>query len=254
MEQRIGSKSQPLDAAAVNPAYIPGLTSPVPAEPADAVVETEEATAEETVSDEAVSDEAASDDAVSDEAASDEVPAAEIPGEADSVEEAESAEESGPAPDGPVFETSDRRASIRADHTGVRLRLDDQEAEFRWDEIGAVETESPRFGKRFTITVHTPERRWYPIEIEANARARFKEWEEQLDAVLDAYFEDGEDDTEAVADTEVETVTEVEAEAESESESKSEAEVEDESAAEVKAGAKSLDKGDSADEDKAGKP
>ncbi|MET8859768.1 hypothetical protein [Streptomyces sp. NPDC004579] len=245
MEQRIGSKSQPLDAAAVNPAYIPGLTSPVPAEPTDAVVETEEATAEETVSDEAVSD-----DAVSGEAASDEVPAAEIPEEADSVEEAESGEESGPAPDGPVFEASDRRASIRADHTGVRLRLDDQEAEFRWDEIGAVETESPRFGKRFTITVHTPERRWYPIEIEANARARFKEWEEQLDAVLDAYFEDGEDDTEAVADTEAEAVTEVEVE----SESKSEAEVEDESAAEVKAEAKSLDKGDSAGEDKAGKP
>ncbi|MFJ7964862.1 hypothetical protein [Streptomyces sp. NPDC096324] len=240
MEQRIGSKSQPLDAAAVNPAYIPGLTSPVPAEPTDAVVETEEATAEETVSDEAVSDEAVSDDAVSGEAASDEVPAAEIPEEADSVEEAESGEESGPAPDGPVFEASDRRASIRADHTGVRLRLDDQEAEFRWDEIGAVETESPRFGKRFTITVHTPERRWYPIEIEANARARFKEWEEQLDAVLDAYFEDGEDDTEV--------------EAAAEPESKSEAEVEDESAAEVKAEAKSLDKGDSADEDKAGKP
>ncbi|MFD5762054.1 hypothetical protein ACFWIZ_44660, partial [Streptomyces sp. NPDC127044] len=39
MEQRIGSKSQPLDAAAVNPAYIPGLTSPAKAEPKDAAVE-----------------------------------------------------------------------------------------------------------------------------------------------------------------------------------------------------------------------
>ncbi|MGW3913635.1 hypothetical protein ACWEBX_19260 [Streptomyces sp. NPDC005070] len=225
MEQRIGSKSQPLDAAAVNPAYIPGLTSPVPAEPTDAVVETEEAeeaAAEEHVSDEAVSDEAVSDEAVSDDAVSDEAPAAEIPEEAESVEEAESAEESGPAPDGPVFEASDRRASIRADHSGVRLCLDDQEAEFRWDEIGAVETESPRFGKRFTITVHTPERRWYPIEIEANARARFKEWEEQLDAVLDAYFEDGEDDPEAVADPEVEAQTEVEVETAAEVESESE--------------------------------
>lgn len=45
--------------------------------------------------------------------------------------------------------------------------------------------------------MHTPDRRWYPIEIEATARARFKEWDEQLDAVLDAYFEDGEEDTEA---------------------------------------------------------
>ena len=28
------------------------------------------------------------------------------------------------------------------------------------------------------------------IEIEAAARSRFKEWEEQLDAVLDAYFDE----------------------------------------------------------------
>ncbi|MFJ6834631.1 hypothetical protein [Streptomyces sp. NPDC091209] len=197
MEQRIGSKSQPLDAAAVNPAYIPGLTSPVPAEPKDAVVETEEAAAEGTVSEETVSDDAASDEAPAAETPKESVPEEETDSEDEtgSGTETESgtAPETGPAPDGPVFEASDRRASITADHSGVRLRLDDQEAEFRWDEIGAVETESPRFGKRFTITVHTPERRWYPIEIEANARARFKEWEEQLDAVLDAYFEDGED-------------------------------------------------------------
>lgn len=47
--------------------------------------------------------------------------------------------------------------------------------------------------------MHTPDRRWYPIEIEATARARFKEWEEQLDAVLDAYFEEGEADAEDTA-------------------------------------------------------
>ncbi|MER5395083.1 hypothetical protein [Streptomyces sp. NPDC002599] len=217
MEQRIGSKSQPLDAAAVNPAYIPGLTSPVPAEPKDAVAETEEAVAEETVSDETVSDDASSDEA----------PAAETPKESASEEEAasEADPESGAVPDGPVFEASDRRASIRADHSGVRLRLDDQEAEFRWDEIGAVETESPRFGKRFTITVHTPERRWYPIEIEANARARFKEWEEQLDAVLDAYFEDGEAETEVEPEPEVETAAEVEPETETAAEAEAEVEV-----------------------------
>ncbi|WP_405830117.1 hypothetical protein [Streptomyces sp. NBC_01176] len=172
MEQRIGSKSQPLDAAAVNPAYIPGLTSPATAEPKDAVVE------------EAVSEEAAVEDVAPEEEVSAETPTK-------SEEEADSEPEPELDPDGPVFEASDRRASIKADHRGVRLRLDDQEAEFRWDEIGAVETESPRFGKRFTVTVHTPDRRWYPIEIEATARSRFKEWEEQLDAVLDAYFEEG---------------------------------------------------------------
>ncbi len=187
VEQRIGSKSQPLDAAAVNPAYIPGLTSPAKAEPMDAAVE--EAASEEAASEEAVVEDAAPETAVAEEAPAE--PEEEATSESDPDSEPE------PDPDGPVFEASDRRASIKADHSGVRLRLDDQEAEFRWDEIGAVETESPRFGKRFTITVHTPDRRWYPIEIEATARARFKEWEDQLDAVLDAYFEDGDDSEEA---------------------------------------------------------
>ncbi|MFJ9149857.1 hypothetical protein ACIRP7_17610 [Streptomyces sp. NPDC102270] len=156
MEQRIGSSSQPLEGAGFDPAFIPGLTPP-------ASGEAEEAEAEEAVE----ADEPAAEAAV--------------------PEEIEAEED---AADGPVFEASDRRARIVADHKGVRLSLDDQACEFRWDEIGAVETESPRFGKRFTITVHTPDRRWYPIEIEAGSRARFTEWDEQLDAVLDAYFED----------------------------------------------------------------
>ncbi|MEU1028814.1 hypothetical protein ABZ402_08705 [Streptomyces mirabilis] len=197
MEQRIGSKSQPLDAAAVNPAYIPGLTSPAKAEPKDAVVEG--AASDEAASEEAVVEDAAPETAVAEKAPAE--PEEEATSESDSEPEPESESDSDsdsdsepePDPDGPVFEASDRRASIKADHSGVHLRLDDQEAEFRWDEIGAVETESPRFGKRFTITVHTPDRRWYPIEIEATARARFKEWEDQLDAVLDTYFEDGEE-------------------------------------------------------------
>ncbi|PBC96513.1 hypothetical protein BX281_4509 [Streptomyces sp. Ag82_O1-15] len=195
VEQRIGSKSQPLDAAAVNPAYIPGLTSPAKAEPKDAVVE-------DAASDEAASEEAVVEDAAPETAVAEKAPAepeeeatsgSDSEPESDSDSGSDSDSEPEPDPDGPVFEASDRRASIKADHSGVHLRLDDQEAEFRWDEIGAVETESPRFGKRFTITVHTPDRRWYPIEIEATARARFKEWEDQLDAVLDAYFEDGEE-------------------------------------------------------------
>ncbi|MFG2360312.1 hypothetical protein ACGFY3_01470 [Streptomyces mirabilis] len=191
MEQRIGSKSQPLDAAAVNPAYIPGLTSPAKAEPKDAVVE-------DTASDEAASEGAVVEDAAPETAVAEKAPAepeeeATSESDSDSDSDSEPEPEPEPDPDGPVFEASDRRASIKADHSGVHLRLDDQEAEFRWDEIGAVETESPRFGKRFTITVHTPDRRWYPIEIEATARARFKEWEDQLDAVLDTYFEDGEE-------------------------------------------------------------
>ncbi|CAL9466600.1 hypothetical protein SUDANB105_02736 [Streptomyces sp. enrichment culture] len=161
MEQRIGPSIQPLQGAAADPAFVPGITGPRPEEPE----ETASAEAEETaVTEEAVEEE---------------------PREA-APEPEESTE------DGPVFEAADRRARIVADGRGVRLSLDEEACEFRWDEIGAVETATARFGKRFTVTVHTPDRRWYPIEIEAPARASFKEWESQLDAVLDAYFEEDE--------------------------------------------------------------
>ena len=163
VEQRIGSSSQPLEGAGFDPAFIPGLTSPVSGE-------TEDAGPKDAKPEEAV-----------EEADADEPTA--------TAEESEEAVEE-EAPDGPVFEASDRRAKFVADHQGVRLALDDQACEFRWDEIGAIETETPRFGKRFTITVHTPDRRWYPIEIEAESRARFADWDEQLDAVMDRYFED----------------------------------------------------------------
>ncbi|MFF9312944.1 hypothetical protein ACF1BS_18730 [Streptomyces sp. NPDC014748] len=195
MEQRIGSSSRPLKnepvtGAGFDPAFIPGLTPPAAADPADGGPGTEP---EETPS--AGAGKTSSAAGPQDAAPEAEAKASDA-GEADAEAAAQSAEDAGPeaevAPDGPVFEAADRRARIVADHRGVRLSLDDQECEFRWDEIGAVETETPRFGKRFTVTVHTPERRWYPIEIEAPARSRFAEWEARLDAVLDAYFEDEE--------------------------------------------------------------
>ncbi|MDQ0750957.1 hypothetical protein QF034_005188 [Streptomyces africanus] len=168
MEQRIGSSSQPLEGAGFDPAFIPGLTSP-----ASGRTEDDEPEKEPEV--------AAAEDA--EESAPEQEETAE-------TAEASPSEQEEADVDGPVFEASDRRARIVADHRGVRLSLDDQECEFRWDEIGAVETETARFGKRYTVTVHTPDRRWYPIEIEAPARSRFTEWDEQLDAVLDAYFEE----------------------------------------------------------------
>ncbi|MGW5034828.1 hypothetical protein ACWEQW_26600 [Streptomyces nigra] len=185
MEQRIGSGSQPLvEGAGFDPAFVPGLTPPASAAPKGPQEKGDPVAADP---DETVPEEAA----------------AEEPEEAEDVQE-DAAEDEAPV-DGPVFEAADRRARIVADHRGVRLCLDDQECEFRWDEIAAVETESPRFGKRFTITVHTPDRRWYPIEIEATARSRFTEWDERLDAVLDAYFEEGaaeEAESEAAAEKE----------------------------------------------------
>lgn len=183
MEQRIGSGSQPLEGAGFDPAFIPGLTSPASAAPEGAKKEDAAADGdlEETVLEDTEEPEAKADDEAG---------------------EKTDGDDDDPSADGPVFEASDRRARIVADRTGVRLSLDDQECEFRWDEIGAVETEAPRFGKRYTVTVHTPDRRWYPIEIEATARSRFTEWDEQLDAVLDAYFEEDADGGQLAEDVE----------------------------------------------------
>ncbi|MFJ9740333.1 hypothetical protein [Streptomyces sp. NPDC101166] len=184
MEQRIGSSSQPLEGAGFDPAFIPGLTSPVTVEPEDDRPEDGRPEDARAGAAEAAKSEA-SEASEAEKADAGESATARTPEAADETADAERE-----TPDGPVFEASDRRARIVADARGVRLRLDEEECEFRWDEIGAVETETPRFGKRYTVTVHTPDRRWYPIEIEATARDRFKEWDERLDEVLDAYFED----------------------------------------------------------------
>ncbi|MFE7837651.1 hypothetical protein ACFU53_16905 [Streptomyces sp. NPDC057474] len=220
MEQRIGSNNQPLAAAAVDPSHIPGLTAPVsvkkekqeepedikptePVEPDEAAPERDEPAAAEKASkpslDKAPAEEISADDETDseDDAEDDEDDDAEAASDSASDADPGTAKDADAAEDptdGPVFEASDRRAKITADSRGVRLRLDDQECEFGWDEIGAIETESPRFGKRFTVTVHTPDRRWYPIEIEAKAKSEHAAWDKQIDEVLDAYFDDGSDD------------------------------------------------------------
>ncbi|MEW2621663.1 hypothetical protein [Streptomyces sp. NPDC048106] len=171
--------TEPVAGAGFDPAFIPGLTAPT-ATPTTSAPDEPETAAPDQPTAAAEPPEPQEPEASADEDGAEE----------DSAEEA-ATEAAEPAPDGPVFEASDRRAKIVADHQGVRLSLDEEACEFGWAEIAAVESESPRFGKRYTITVHTPDRRWYPIEIEASSRSRFKEWDEQLDAVLDAYFEDG---------------------------------------------------------------
>ncbi|WP_326768354.1 hypothetical protein OG978_31025 [Streptomyces sp. NBC_01591] len=178
MEQRIDPNTQPGYAAGTDPAFIPGLTAPVTAKKPDTSLEQEdlEQTEQEQAEPEQPEPEGARARAADAVASDDD--AAETP--ADEKE----------AADGPAFEASDRRGSITADREGVRFRLDDQEAEFRWDEIGAVEVKIPRFGRRFTVTVHVSTRRWFNAEVEAPARSSLKGWAEELDAVLDAYFEE----------------------------------------------------------------
>ncbi len=168
VEQSIGQNVPPVHAAGTDPAFVPGLTFQPPAVANAAVAEqpTEEPTQPPP--------EAAVEEVEEEETAA--------------AEAAESAAE--PPPDGPVFEVSDHRGSIVADHTGINYRLDGERAEFPWDEVGAVEIDNPRFGRRFAVVVHTIDGRRYDHHVDAAARNLLAEWTTGLDAVLDAYFEE----------------------------------------------------------------
>ncbi|MFD4899086.1 hypothetical protein [Streptomyces sp. NPDC058411] len=194
MEQRIDSNTKPEFAAGTDPAYIPGLTAPAPAR-TEAEAEAEKAASRKAgQADEAPEADAA--DVLAPEAA--EEPEDAVPADDEAPEDAvpageaapEAAREGAGAEDGPVFEVSDRRGSIRVDAAGVRFRLDDQEAEFDWAEIGAVEVKTGRFGRRFTVTVHLSSRRWFNAEVEAGSRGDLKTWTAELDEALDAHFEE----------------------------------------------------------------
>ncbi|MGW2278164.1 hypothetical protein [Streptomyces sp. NPDC001770] len=209
MEQSIDAKTKSEFAAGTDPAYIPGLTAPVPvrtgdeeeagtsAEAAaddagiqDAVPAGPSATTAEGV-DEDVEDRAGGSAASGTEptaAADDASGDGDVPAGA-SADDSAGADESG----APAFEISDRRGSIRVAKAGIRFTLDDQEAVFDWSEVSAVEVRTAGLARRFTLTVHVSSRRWFNGEVVAESRKRLKEWPEELDVVLDAYFEESEE-------------------------------------------------------------
>ncbi len=259
MEQRIGPTVPPTNAAGVDPAYVPGLLPPrAPAAdeklagkpdaasgrnaasgkdgdaPEDAGREAAPATQE-------AEDAGAAADA---EETADAASTAEADGGADTSDD-EADGESGDGSDdeaagddgSPAFEVSDRRGSIRVDRTGVTFRLDSEVAEFGWDEVQAVEIDTPRFGKRFSVTVYTSTRRWFQSDVEAPNRAALKTWAAELDEVLDVHFDDGSEaesevETDADADADAEAKTGTEPEAKSASEAKPASETKTEAAAE----------------------
>ncbi|WP_432247407.1 hypothetical protein ACRAR1_05025 [Streptomyces sanyensis] len=181
MEQRIDPNAKPEFAAGTDPSFVPlvGLAqSPVPAAGAAEEDRTGAANHGEPGADEEW------------EAGGPEGTAARDGGEADGADEAHDEAREPHDGSGPSFEARDRRGSVTADGGGIVFRLDDQEADFRWDEVRAVEVRLPRFGRRFTVVVHVAANRWFTNEVEADRRGRLKEWEAGLDAVLDAYFEE----------------------------------------------------------------
>lgn len=173
-----------MPAAGFDPAYIPGITAPRPEEPKEA-----ESPLKDAVPDEAADVEQPAEDEraeSADAAEEDTGEAAEDEAGAEAKAEDGDEEEAG----GPAFEASDHRGSIAAGRRGVTFQLDGETADFDWDEIGAVEIDTPRFGRRFSVTVYTTARRWYSADVVASARSVLKKWTAELDEVLDAYFED----------------------------------------------------------------
>ncbi|ESU46446.1 hypothetical protein K7395_06465 [Streptomyces filamentosus] len=187
MEQSIDSNKKPEFAAGTDPAFIPlpGLAAPAGTRKPEAEAESEGGPEEAEIRDDEAGTTAAEDGADREPEAAHEAAAVDSDGDRDGDTDADA-----DAEEGPVFEVSDRRGSIRVAREGVRFRLDDQEAEFGWDEIGAVETTPARFGRRFTVTVHLSSRRWFNAEVEAASRSELKGWPAELDKVLDAYFEE----------------------------------------------------------------
>ncbi|MFD4592597.1 hypothetical protein [Streptomyces rubiginosohelvolus] len=183
MEQSIDSNKKPEFAAGTDPAFIPlpGLAAPAGTRKPEPEAESEAGPEAAEIRDDEAGTAAAEGPADREPEAADDGEA--VDGEAEAQADAD-------AEDGPVFEVSDRRGSIRVAREGVRFRLDDQEAEFGWDEIGAVETTPARFGRRFTVTVHLSSRRWFNAEVEAASRSELKSWPAELDKALDAYFEE----------------------------------------------------------------
>ncbi|QKV93647.1 hypothetical protein HUT19_19360 [Streptomyces sp. NA02950] len=214
MEQSTGPIIPPMHTAAgTDPGYIPGLTSPRPADgeeepPKDTAERPPEDVLEEDAETDAEGEDATDDHADTD-ADADAEGAAEDEDGAGAAEDADADENDG---DGPVFEASDHRGGIVARRTGVTLRMDGEEAQFDWDEIGAVEVDTPRFKKRFSVTVYATNRRWYEVEVQSSSRSLLKTWTEELDAVLDAYFDDAKPETEP--DTTSETTSETTSKAE----------------------------------------
>ncbi|MEV6104326.1 hypothetical protein AB0M28_06355 [Streptomyces sp. NPDC051940] len=193
MEQKRGQSDALVNAAATDPAALPGLIVPQPREGDDEAVGTEPQAEVEVEAEEPEAEVEAEDAGAEAPADKGEDAEADADTEADKAEgedkdDAEAAsEESAPAAE---FEAQDRRGSVVADAAGVRFTLDDTEAEFDWDEIGAIEYATSRWGRRLTVTVHLRGRRLYETDITAPSKTALEEWTKGLDELMDAHFED----------------------------------------------------------------
>ncbi|MFC7217422.1 hypothetical protein ACFQLX_04435 [Streptomyces polyrhachis] len=177
MEPNRGQNITPVNAAATDPSALPGLIVPRPRtteEPQEAPAPEEESAG--AAESEVAEPEAAEPVGLLEKAAPD--------------TSADAAEDSEVAPESVELEFSDRRGSVVADAAGMRFTLDDTEAEFDWEEIGAVEYATSRFGRRLTVTVHLRGRKLYETDVTAPDKAALARWTKSLDELMDARFDD----------------------------------------------------------------
>jgi len=173
--------------AGIDPTYIPGLTGVATTATGRRTSPDGPAGADDTSADGTEADEEAGAQTATDTA----FDATETDGDRDDHDGTDAGTDEEP-PEGPSFEVSDHRGSIVADGRGVVFRLDDTEAHFRWSDIGSVEIGASRFGKRFEVAVGTREpRRRFDAEVIAPTRKTLQQWTDDLDAVLDVWFDDG---------------------------------------------------------------
>ncbi|WP_329395623.1 hypothetical protein [Streptomyces melanogenes] len=186
MDQQTDDQHAALNAAALNPAHVPGLM-PAPATAPDASARGQKTDERKTAE---PGPEAEAEDVTADEPEAAAAPTADADAEPAADEPDPERPAPGAAEDGPTLSASDRRGSITADHAGIRLRLDGEEADFGWDELSAVEYATSRWNRRFAVTVHLPRPRWFRMDVQAEDRASLAQWSEQLEEVLNAYFEE----------------------------------------------------------------
>ena len=204
MEQRISTDTPAVHPAGTDPAFVPGLTPPPQPGPPEASRSDDEAADDASGAAERTEQGREDEEATARDAAADGSDAAADAGE-ETDEKAdegadekagETAEEGEEPADGPVFTAFDLRGSITAKRSGITLDMDGEEAQFDWEEIGAVQIDTSRLRRRLTVTVHTTGHVAYEAELKAPSRRDLATWESELDAVLDAYF-DGDDDGDA---------------------------------------------------------
>ncbi|MEU9863936.1 protein kinase [Streptomyces sp. NPDC047971] len=88
----------------------------------------------------------------------------------------------------PALIIADSDCALVADADGVHFELHGEEAEFEWDEIGSVEYESERWGRRLRVVVTLRDGSAYTCEIGGRA-ALVQEWMDRMDRVLDRYLQ-----------------------------------------------------------------